>query len=81
MAVLKSGTSWDQHLMVLLGHLSMLAIRHSFAFTASLVRGKANPVADAHSRFQFQWFRCLAPHADLTPYQIPASLLTALQMS
>ena len=49
MAVLKSGTLRDQHLMVLLRYLSMLAIRHSFAFTASSVRGKANPVADALS--------------------------------
>ena len=49
MAVLKSGTSRDQHLMVLLHYLSMLAIPHSFVFTASSVRGKANPVANALS--------------------------------
>lgn len=78
-AVLKSGTSRDQQLMLLLRHLSLLAIRHSFAFTASSVPGKANPVADALSRFQFQRFRCLAPHADPAPCQVPASLLAALQ--
>ena len=44
-----AGTSRDQYLMVLPSYLSMLAIRHSFAFTASSVRGKANPVADALS--------------------------------
>ena len=79
-AVLKSGTSWDKSLMVLLRYLTMLAIRHSFSFTASSIQGKANPVANALSQFQFQQFRRLEPHADLTPSQIPASLLAALQM-
>jgi len=63
-AVLRSGTSRDQQLMVLLSHLSLLAVRHSFAFTASSVPGKANPVANALSQFQFHSFRCLAPNAD-----------------
>ena len=80
-AILKSGTLREQSLMSLLRYLSMLAIRHSFSFTASSVRRKANPIADALSRFQLQRFICLAPHADLAPTQIPASLLTALQMS
>ena len=78
-AVLKSGTSRDHHLMGLLRHLSLLAIRHSFKLTASSVRGLANPVADSLSRFQFQRFRRLAPQADLTPSVIPESLLAALQ--
>ena len=50
-AVLKSGTSRDKSLMVLLCYLTMLAIRHSFLFTASSVPGKDNPVTDALSRF------------------------------
>ena len=78
-AALRSGTSQDQQLMVLFSHLSLLAVHHSFALTASLVPGKANPVAGALSRFQFQHFKCLAPHADPAPCQIPASLLAALQ--
>ena len=65
--------------MGLLRHLSLLAIRHSFMFTASSGRGLANPVADSFSRFQFQHFRRLAPSADLTPCVIPESLLAALQ--
>ena len=54
MAVLSSGTSRDMNLMVLLLYLALLAVRHSFSFTACSVRGKANPVADACSRFKFQ---------------------------
>ena len=82
MAVLKSGTSQDKSLMVLLRYLTMLAIRHSFSFsfTASSVPGRDNPVADALSRFQFQRFRRLVPHADATPSPIPASILTAFQI-
>ena len=36
--------------MVLLRHLSLLAAQHSFAFTARLVPGKSNAIADAISR-------------------------------
>ena len=35
--------------MGLLHHLTLLAIRHSFVFTLSSVRGKVNPVADSLS--------------------------------
>ena len=80
-AVLKSGSSRDQHLMGLLRHLSLLAIRHSFMLTASSVDGKANPVTDSLSRFQFQRFRRLAPQTDLTPCVISESLLAALHTS
>ena len=70
-SVLKSGSSWDQHLMGLLHHLSLLAICHSFVCIVSSVRGKVNPVADSLSHFQFEHFRCLAPQADLTLCVIP----------
>ena len=80
-AVRKSGTSWDKSSMVLLCYLTMLAIHHSFSFKVSSVQGKANPVADPLSWFQFQRLRCLESHADPTQYQIPASLLAALQTS
>lgn len=52
-AVLKTGTSRDQSLVLLLRYLFMLAIQHLFSFTASSVRGKDNPVADALSRSNF----------------------------
>ena len=66
--------------MMLLRYLTMLAIRHSFSFTASSVPGKDNPVADVLSLFQFQQFRRLVPHVDATPTPIPVSILAALQM-
>ena len=77
-AVLSSGTSRDPNLMILLRYLALLAVRHSFSFKASSVPGKANSVADALSRFQFQRFRCLAPQAEPTPTPVPPDLLTAL---
>ena len=39
-------------------------------------RGKSNPIADSLSRFQFQRFRHLAPHADSIPTQILQQLLS-----
>lgn len=80
-AVLSSSTSRDADLMVLLRYLALLAVRHSFSFTASSVWGKANPVADSLSRFQFQHFRHLAPQAAEAPTPIPPALLTALQVT
>ena len=77
-AVLSSGTSRDPKLMVLIRFLALLAVRHSFSFKASSVRGRANPVADALSRFQFQRFQHLAPQADLAATPVPQDLLEAL---
>ena len=78
MAVLKSVSSRDQHLMGLLHHLSLLATCHSFMFTASSVCGKANPLADSLSCFQFQHFHHRSRQAHLTPHMIPEVLLVAL---
>ena len=64
---LRSGTSGNSNLMVLLRHLSLLVARHSFAFTAHHVPGKSNAIADAISRFKFQRFRQLAPYASPIP--------------
>ena len=78
--ILRSGTSRAPTIMSLVRYLSLLAARHSFSFTASLVRGKSNPIADSLSRFQFQRFRRLAPHADSIPTQIPQQLLSDMEL-
>ena len=77
--ILRSGTSRASTIMSLVRYLSLLAARHSFSFTASPVRGKSNPIADSLSRFQFQHFPRLAPHADSIPTQIPQQLLLHLE--
>ena len=53
--VLRSDTSRDSNLMVLLRHLSLLVARHSFAFTARHVPGKSNGIVEAsgYSRHPF----------------------------
>ena len=47
--------------MVLLRYLVLLAVHHSFSFITTSVCGKANPIVDALSCFQFQGIRHLAP--------------------
>ena len=51
---------------------------HSFMFTVSSVCGKANPLADSLSCFQFQHFHHRSRQAHLTPHMIPELLLVAL---
>ena len=76
-SVLRSGTSKDPNMMVLC-YLSLSAARHSFAFTASHRAGRDNCIADTLSRFDFQRFRHLAPHAAPVATPIPPSLLAQL---
>ena len=72
-SVLRSGTSTDPNMMVLLRYLSLCAARHSFAFTASHMHmdSRDNCIADALSRFDFQRFHHLAPHAAPAVTPIP----------
>ncbi|CAH3163205.1 unnamed protein product, partial [Porites lobata] len=76
--VLWSGTSRDSNLMVLLRHLSLLAARHTFVFTARHVPGKSNAIANAISRFEFQRFHQLAPYASPTATSVPPWVLDQL---
>ena len=76
--MLRTGTSRDQDLMVLLWYLLLMAARHSFTFTASHVPSKLNPISDSLSRFQFQRFRQLAPQADPVATAFRQSLLNDL---
>ena len=55
-SLLRSGTSRDPNVMVLLCHLSLMAAHHSFAFTASHQPGRDNSIADTLSPFDFQRF-------------------------
>ena len=66
------------NLMVLLRHLSLLAARHSFVFTARHVPGKSNAIADAISPFDFQRFHQLAPYASSTATPVPPLVLDQL---
>ena len=78
--VLRLGTSRDPNLMALLRRLSLLAAQHCFSFTATHIAGKLNPLADALTRFNFQEFHLLAPHAASAATPIPADLLEELQV-
>ena len=76
--VSRSGTSRDSNLMVLLRHLSLLAARHSFLFSARHVSGKSHAIADAISRFELQRFHQLAPYASPTATPVPPLVLAQL---
>ena len=77
-SVLSSGTSKDPNMMVLLRYLSLVAACNSFAFTASYTPGRDNSIDDASSRFDFQCFHHLAPHAAPMATPIPPPLLAQL---
>ena len=77
-SVPRSDTSMDPNMMVLLRYLCLCAAHHSFAFTAFHGAGRDNSIADALSRFDFQRFRHLAPHATRAATPIPPSLLAQL---
>ena len=66
---------------MLLCHLSLLAARHSFAFTACHIPGKSNAIADAISRFQFQHFHDLSPYASPVATPVPPLVLAQLTKS
>ena len=76
--VLRSSASRDSNLMATLRHLSLLAARHSFVFTARRVPGKSNAIADAISRFEFQRFHQLTPYAPPTATPVPPLVLAQL---
>ena len=77
--MLWSSTSRDSNLKVLLRHLSLLAARHSFAFTARHVSGKSNAIVDTIPHFEFQQFHKLAPYASPTATPVPPLEQTLLR--
>lgn len=62
----------------LLRNLFLAAARHSFWVSAIHVPGRANSIADALSRSQFQRFRSLDPTVASEPTPVPGQLLADL---
>ena len=76
--IMNSRTSKVPCLMRLLHSLLLAAARYSFTFSAQHVLGVTIQVADALSRFRWQEFSQLVPHAQPLPTPIPPDLLTDL---
>ena len=76
--ILNSRTSKVPCLMRLIRSLLFAAACHCFSFSAQHIPGVTNQIADALSRFRWQEFRQLAPHAQLHPTSISHDLLTDL---
>ena len=76
--ILNSRTSTAPDVMHLLRALLMKAATHNFFFTAQHIAGSDNKIPDALSRFNWQAFHRLAPHADRQPTVIPPHLWDTL---
>eukprot|EP00795_Rhopilema_esculentum_P007294 gene7294-12994_t len=76
--LLRQGSCKDRHLAFLLRELTILAILHSFTFTAIHIPGARNEQADALSRSDFQAFFRAVPTADTSSIAIPEGLLQHL---
>ena len=77
--VLRTGTSKDRNMMVLLRFLSLLA-HVTLSVTSAHVEDRSNSIADALFRFQFQKSRQLVPQADQEATEIPMLLLNKLSV-
>ena len=76
--ILNSRSSTAPNVMHLLRALLMKAATHNFFFTAQHIAGSDNKIPDALSRFNWQAFHRLAPHADRQPTVIPPHLWETL---
>lgn len=61
--------------MDLVRHLTLLTLKYNIYIPVQNIAGKRNEIADSLSRFQFDRFHLLAPHADPSPRQVPQALL------
>ncbi len=75
---LQQGSCRERHLAFLLREFTLLAILHSFTFTAVHIPGVHNKHADWLSRFKFQEFLADVPNAASTSLPIPAGLVGKL---
>ena len=71
--IINKGRAKDKNLMALMRKLTLMSAVDNYVILAKHVPGICNEVADCLSRFQFQRFRRLAPHADLRATQCPNS--------
>ena len=74
-SIINSKRSPIPRVMDLMRHLTLLTLKHNMYIHAVHIPGKHNDIADAISRFQFQWFQKLVPNADTNPCQIPEILM------
>ena len=76
--ILKSGTSKDEKIMLLVRLLFLVTAKLNFRVCAEHLPGETNKIADSLSRFNWQEFFHLAPDAHPTPVDLPASVLARL---
>lgn len=76
--IVNSKSSKTDRVMSLIRPLVLICLKHNIQIKATHIIGYKNSIADSISRFQWQRFRTLAPHADPFPTQIPPALLTRL---
>ena len=56
--------------MDLVHHLTLLTLKYNIYIRVEHIADKKKKIVDALSRFQFERFRSLAPHADPRPCPI-----------
>lgn len=78
--ILNSQSSKSQRVMSLLRPLILLCLKYNIQIKSTHISGYKNSIADSISRFQWEKFRTLAPHADKNPALIPPALLTLLDL-
>lgn len=74
-SVLPLGSPKDPNMMILLHHLSLVAVHHSSTFNTSHSVGCDDYVADTLSHLEFQHFYNLAPYAAPETTPVPSTLL------
>ncbi|XP_061585356.1 uncharacterized protein LOC133450379 [Cololabis saira] len=69
--IINKGRSNSSSIMPFMRRLVWHSVIHQYILRAAHVPGHSNTIADSLSRFSFQKFRSLAPHADPSPTPVP----------